>query len=284
MTSSDRIPALPQISGELMLDVFTHRTLVFPGAPTPAHGGSERLAELGARMLDMAVTLYLFSQTELLSVDEIVEQRAQILSDDNFEEWVTLYRLRDKLRYAPDAAEEIKTPEETRALFHAYLGAVYFQTKSPAPIVEWVVHIINPDAEPPSVAGSSSSSYQASSSYQGQRQSSPVQSPSQPHTPTPTPSQPPPYQLPQTAGYGSPPAPTPSSFTLLALFNQTAAQRGMSVSYPAESTGPPHAPRWTVRCVVDGAEKGVGVGRNQKVAKEEAAKQAFQALGWGPGY
>jgi dsRNA-specific ribonuclease len=33
-------------------------------------------------------------------------------------------------------------------------------------------------------------------------------------------------------------------------------------------------------CKVNGVEKGIGVGKSQKVAKEEAAKQAWVAMGW----
>jgi len=62
--------------------------------------------------------------------------------------------------------------------------------------------------------------------------------------------------------------------------NQTANQRRLGVEYPAQFFGPPHAGRWTVRCMVNGIEKGQGTGSSKQLAKEEAAKQAFYALGW----
>jgi len=72
------------------------------------------------------------------------------------------------------------------------------------------------------------------------------------------------------------------SLVTLALVNQTAAQKGVQVTYPAEQVGPPHQPTWTVRCCMNGQEHGRGVGKSQKIAKEEAARQAWASMGWGP--
>jgi hypothetical protein len=49
--------------------------------------------------------------------------------------------------------------------------------------------------------------------------------------------------------YGNPLAPAQPNVAFLPLFNQTAAQRRVTVEYPAEFSGPSHAGRWTVRCV-----------------------------------
>jgi dsRNA-specific ribonuclease len=68
-------PPLPKIeSGELMLEVFTHESLQSDqsGKPTDEdYGGSERLAELGQRVLDMAVTSSLFSIRPMLGAPDI---------------------------------------------------------------------------------------------------------------------------------------------------------------------------------------------------------------------
>lgn len=58
--------------------------------------------------------------------------------------------------------------------------------------------------------------------------------------PPPLPSHPPP-------GSDSPMNPM-SSLVSLALVNQTAAQKGFLVTYPAHQEGPPHMPTWTVKC------------------------------------
>jgi len=104
--------------------------------------------------------------------------------------------------------------------------------------------------------------------------------------PAPT-TQPPPLPHPLPPGY--PPASNSTSSTSamsipwlsLAAVNQAASQRHASINYVADTmTGPPHAPTWTVHCLIDNVERGVGIGKNQKIAKEEAAKNAFITMGW----
>jgi ribonuclease-3 len=58
------------------------------------------------------------------------------------------------------------------------------------------------------------------------------------------------------------------------------ARRGLSVSYTVlDVDGPPHDRRFTCAAIVDGEQKGLGTGASKKAAEQEAAKQAFQALG-----
>jgi len=157
-----------------------------------------------------------------------------------------------------------------RLLFHSYIGAVYAQSGI-APIQEWMSRIIDPN-------------YTYNTHSQPTRYSPPLASSSS--SPAPQPSTAP------------PPAPLPIAY--LPLVNQMSSQRFLPISYPAQSSGPSHQPTWTVRCisafpkpnltdtiinlcsVVNGEERGVGKGKNQKIAKEEAAKQAFLAMGWDP--
>jgi len=119
---------------------------------------------------------------------------------------------------------------------------------------------------------------------------------------TPLQSQPPP---PTTKPPPLPPAPNPQ-VSYLPLFNQTASQRRLGVEYTAQFFGPPHAGKWHVKCLgrplplaavsasriglflptiwsippVNNVEKGQGAGPSKQLAKEEAAKQAFYAMGW----
>jgi ribonuclease-3 len=58
------------------------------------------------------------------------------------------------------------------------------------------------------------------------------------------------------------------------------ARRGLSVSYTVlDVDGPPHDRRFRCAAIVDGEQQGVGTGASKKAAEQEAAKQAFQALG-----
>jgi ribonuclease III len=58
------------------------------------------------------------------------------------------------------------------------------------------------------------------------------------------------------------------------------ARRGLSVSYSVlDVEGPPHDRRFRCAAIVDGEQQGVGTGASKKAAEQEAAKQAFEALG-----
>jgi dsRNA-specific ribonuclease len=57
------LPPLPKIEGdvELLLDVFTHKSLRMTGAPlNEDYGDTDRLAELGAYVLQMVVATHWF--------------------------------------------------------------------------------------------------------------------------------------------------------------------------------------------------------------------------------
>ncbi len=58
------------------------------------------------------------------------------------------------------------------------------------------------------------------------------------------------------------------------------ARRGLSVNYSVlDVDGPPHERRFTCAAIIDGEQRGVGTGDSKKAAEQEAARQAFQALG-----
>ena len=128
-----------------------------------------------------------------------------------------------------------------RKFFHSYLGALYIRNGLPT-IQDWITRLIEPDVAPTQGFSPppSSNNYSPSPYVQqnfGQHQ------PGGYFHPAPPPGVPPPL----------PPLPaTPSSsmsLVTLALVNQTAAQKGIAVTYTADQTGPPHQPTWTVRCL-----------------------------------
>jgi ribonuclease-3 len=58
------------------------------------------------------------------------------------------------------------------------------------------------------------------------------------------------------------------------------ARRGLSVNYAVlDVDGPPHDRRFTCAAVIDGEQRGEGKGASKKAAEQEAAKQAFEAMG-----
>jgi len=290
------LPELPPIDGDidLMLDVFTHRTLQHRTGPSPGsiHGDTDRLAELGGRVLELSITYHLFSQRPYQNPEEIEARRNEILTGTSIIGWLDAYELRTRLRVAPEQAEVILNNEaEMRKYFQIYIGAVYIRHGLQR-VQNWISPLIEPTGEVPRVPEASQQGApppQPASSYYSQPAmgfgsppppnynnfASPP--PMNQYTPAPPPGAPPPLP-------GSPPntqAPITNLVTL-ALVNQTASQRGFQVSYNAQPEGPPHQPVWTVRCTMNGVERGIGIGKSQKLAKEEAARQAWAAMGWGP--
>lgn len=165
--------------------------------------------------------------------------------------------------------------------FNSYLGAVYYRSGLSV-VQSWISRLIDPDTpiQPPQVPfghdGRSTMNFNDVSSSSSFSYGNFV-----PAQPTGVP----------------PPLPSSPANVTLALVNQTAAQKSCTISYPASQQGQSHLPTWTVKCVskylfpqrvyvvlttckVNGVEKGIGVGKSQKVAKEEAAKQAWVAMGW----
>ncbi|KAH8099376.1 ribonuclease III domain-containing protein [Cristinia sonorae] len=285
--------SIPRLSGDIILEVFTHRSLRFAGAPAnedSEYGDNDRLAFLGDKAFDLAVTDALFRKRPMLSAEELENQKAEWTSSTAIENWVTGYKLRDKLRFGREYADSIREANETRHLFFSYVGAVFAQQGVQA-VLDWIGRLVDPDYEP---ASPEASSMDQSFSFKKPRvepqqpyipQMQPIQqqqynaqfAPDVPQfAPPPPPSNPPP-PLPQ-----NPLAPAQPHSSFLPMFNQTATQRRIPVDYPATFSGPAHAGRWTVKCIVNGIEKGQGHGASKQLAKEEAARQAYYAMGWAP--
>ncbi|KAI0778403.1 hypothetical protein BD413DRAFT_466224 [Trametes elegans] len=281
------LPPAPKIDGEAMLEVFVHRSMRFSGAPMSdsPYGDAQRLAALGSKALEAAYTDILFNKRPMLKADELKQQveglQAQV------EKWVEGYRWREKVRRTAEV--DLTKPEETRVLFDTYVGAVFVGGGYNA-VRDWIAALVDPQAKPsaqlaaaepefkrakpqtgysltPASFGQSHSSYYGHPPGYGQPQS--------PMAPPPPAVAPPPLP-------NNPLAPAQLHSAFLPLFNQTAQQRRLEVQYPANFSGPAHAGRWTVSCVVNGIEKGIGTGPSKQLAKEEAARQAYHNMGWAP--
>ncbi|KAJ3511383.1 hypothetical protein NLJ89_g4129 [Agrocybe chaxingu] len=299
------LPALPRIDGDidLMLAVYTHKSLNMASHANNDWGDTDRLAELGAKVMDLVVTFHFFSQQPLMSTDEIRVKRETATSDVQIDNWLRQYGLKEKLRVAPTDVEILNDPKEIVKYFHTYVGASYFCHGLPA-IQTWISGLIDPTANIalPNTPPKPEPADVTMSYYPPQQSNSPHMfnafSPAQNYSPhSMTQSPPSMHASPSMGSFSSPPAPSgpppplPSSpptmssaysLVTLALVNQTAAQKGIQVSYPAQQEGPPHQPTWTVKCCMNGQERGCGVGKSQKIAKEDAARKAWAAMGWGP--
>ena len=67
------LPPLPKIDGdfELMLDVFTHRTVRMTSGMVEDYGDTQRLAELGSKVFDLVTTYHLYSERPFLTAEDM---------------------------------------------------------------------------------------------------------------------------------------------------------------------------------------------------------------------
>lgn len=82
---SSPLPALPKIEGDvdLILDVYTHRSLRMDTSLNDDYGDTDRLAELGAKILDLTVTSHFFSKKPMLTASQIVVGPNETISCGN---------------------------------------------------------------------------------------------------------------------------------------------------------------------------------------------------------
>lgn len=170
------------------------------------------------------------------------QEKHKELLDTKIPEWLSLYGLKSKVRGLSDRSildrlevsewriqprQSLKKSKESRFLFSSYVGGVYVQKGFPT-VVQWISRLIDPDSEGISVPGDAASPppYNSMSSV-------PPMPPATAPPPTP----------------GTPPPRIQSGLGILATFNQTCSQQGLTVNWDAVSDGPPHQPRWVVRCL-----------------------------------
>ncbi|KAG6331284.1 hypothetical protein ID866_7806 [Astraeus odoratus] len=300
----DDLPALPKLSGPVILEVFTHKSLRLSCHAT--YKDNERLSVLGHYILEMITTQLLFSRTPKLSHDRM--QRRALLSNEVLDTWCRLYRLRDELRYDYAFQSQLEEPEQGRLLFLAYVAAV-FGERGLADVQNWIASLLQLTAkvyegfqaidlgdfdkragkrakvEEPVVGTSAlpmGTTIPAKPPVQfTMKHYNPYSSQPTPPLSVPPPLPPIPPPLPPSFA-PNPLAPAQPHLAFLPLFNQTASQRGLHVEYPATFIGPAHAGKWNVTCVVNGIERGKGTGPSKQLAKEQAARAAYYAMGWAP--
>ncbi|KXN88812.1 hypothetical protein AN958_06681 [Leucoagaricus sp. SymC.cos] len=164
-------------------------------------------------------------------------------------------------------------------VFHKYMGAVFI-SNGMATVQEWISQLLEPGCQTPIIPAAAASNRHSQPSGFNNFQPAPPPPP----PPTQPPPPPPPAYYPGAHVPAQPPPPPGSAsvtFQILAQFNMTAHQRGYTVTYPARSEGPHHTPVWHVQCCLNGEVRGEGSGKNQKQAKEMAARQAWTSMGWG---
>ncbi|KAK0478321.1 hypothetical protein IW261DRAFT_1482901 [Armillaria novae-zelandiae] len=284
---------LPKLEPDTYLRVYTHKSLRRACASPDEYEDNERLSVVGEKALDAAVTTALFYERPLLGLSEMEAKKRDLTSWMKIDSWVRQYQMREKVRCHPELYETLHSPEETNALFYAYVGGVSVNSGMDV-VQEWINALIGLEETqrpPPSYRKVKNLPTHQPPLFQPPLFPVTPFIPPQPglypqfsrsQAPTPmlmsTPmAKPPPPPLPKLP---NPMTPAQPHLAFLPQFNEKASQRRVVVEYPAQFSGPPHAGKWTVRCVVNGIEKGQGVGGNKQIAKEQAARAAYYAMGW----
>ncbi|KAH9486581.1 hypothetical protein JR316_0000646 [Psilocybe cubensis] len=298
------MPPLPPVQGDLILQVYTHKSLRRPNVPPAVGGDNEVLSTLGRPVFEVALTHCLFRRRPFLNASQISKSLEILLSSSMIDDWVKFYKLRTRLLCHPSVFPSLQLPEETRSLFYAYVGALFLSSGVQA-VDYWVASLIQqelhvlphaleseadakPQAEIPAPKRAKSELPFALSSAMappiffasqpppspplpsGMRHAAPSGLPPKPAPPTNKPAALPP----------NPMAPAQPNLPFLPLFKQAAAQRRVTVDYLAEFIGPSHAGQWVVKCIVNGIFKGEGTGGSKQLAKEDAARKAYYSMGW----
>ncbi|KIJ46421.1 hypothetical protein M422DRAFT_29269 [Sphaerobolus stellatus SS14] len=277
-------PPLPQLQGDLMLEVFTHKSLRAVEQAQASGSGfpcdNERYVVLGEKVFETAVLHHLVAQKVKMTREEIEKEMRSLCSEEQYEKWVESYGLRQKLRYNPSARAEVQSPAGGRELLHAYAGAVYTQLNGAVAVDIWVHQLISRpgDTLPHNLQLVEHQNY---NQYQFP-----------PHIPSPTTYI---HTLPNAPGMNpnnNPQAPIIGQSPLLsganaktstmnyaARLNELGSKRRWTVDWPFMRTGLDHAPIWRVQCVVNGKSYSTGSGTTKQLAKDEAARLSFPALG-----
>ncbi|KAJ3541878.1 hypothetical protein NMY22_g3715 [Coprinellus aureogranulatus] len=246
----NNLPSLPRIRGDLgiTIDVLTHRSLratqhVAEAGTMEGNADPDRLAVLGSSVYQLVITDMVLGIEPKVNIEEARELIKAYTSPASKFEIVEHYQMKKQIRFLPTEIHLGDDVNEMACILDGYIGALYVRNSFDE-IYNWLKLILN--------------------------------------TPSDTST--------ETEGYTtvemSEPAGAVSSTGIhidhvsVSLFNEMAQQRGVTVTYPQESSGPPHIAMWTVRCYVNGIEKGVGRGQSVKAAKRTAVKAAWQALGW----
>lgn len=128
--STAQLPELPKI-GDLVLEVFTHRTLRIEGSVVSnAFSDNERLSEVGEMALNLAVTNYLYHKQPVIEstgipvsimysdslvcmfmIHSIKAERCAILSNENYETWIKHYDIQKQLRYNVKMPVDLNAPQ-----------------------------------------------------------------------------------------------------------------------------------------------------------------------------
>jgi len=257
--SGGELPTLPNLPGDALLDVFTHPSLA-------GLSDNARYSAVGEAQCKASIAYFLFFMRPPLSQAELVDKQQRWLNDGIILRAVQSYRLDTRLRCLPDRREEILgSAAELRNLFYAYMGGIVVHCTYPT-FNEFLLSLIRHVGD---------STIPEDIPWLSAATRPPVPAP------VPTPAAKPQVKLESADGsLGNPTSPISAQQNNTARLNETATQRKVKVEYTSTSSGPSHAPTWSICVKCDGREIALGTSTDKKQAKDIAAGEALRALGW----
>ncbi|KAL5504462.1 hypothetical protein ACEPAH_7123 [Sanghuangporus vaninii] len=243
---SARLPPLPLVTSDRLLEEFSHRVLQHETTID-----IQALIEQGRTALELAATIYLCSKRPMMTADEIPGFRSAVLSDENFEAWVAHYGLRQQLQNGHLQGANIANTEDARHAFQAYVGAVAVQAGIEV-ATDWTIELMR---------SQNTDLFEAPADNCHQVESGTTEED---------------FDM----EHGRGPADIVQVKNFLEEVNKRCGHEHLLIEYQAENHASQHAPLWVVKCIVNGVVKGEGQGSSKRIAKEAAAKQAYEAMGW----
>ncbi|CAG7847605.1 SubName: Full=Uncharacterized protein {ECO:0000313/EMBL:CCA68542.1} [Serendipita indica DSM 11827] len=202
------------------------------------------------------------------------EKRKLLVNQDRLAVWADIYGLPSRLQVHYSAELLLRQNTATKAkLFQAYVGALFMQSdRNYRTVEDWFGQLVEQGLED-IVAFEN-----AANSLTEKLQTLKLKGPAEEHQPAQVPSSP----SPSTSSTSSSNASYQSQLGSLALFNQICAQRNIHPDWQCNNMGSPHRPthKATVRLSPTCEIVGTGVGGKKQEAKEKAAEEAMEKLGW----
>ncbi|KAF7339797.1 Large subunit GTPase 1 [Mycena venus] len=263
--NNSTLSSRPFIQGSGQLDGKTFsRSRTYPHQNAVADDGRTRshLTTKGCRCWEKRSSICWFPMCSWTSVrclrfPKSLSSRTIFFSPNTITLLVVHYGLLNHIRCLPDKASIfLNAPEEASSILYAYIGGIYVDhgDKPLRTVIQsWMNFVLALNVPPQKKIKMEETDRELRSPATSALGVSPTQLP-------------------------NPLTPAQPNLPFLASFNQTSSKRGVTLDYPGTYD---HVQKlWTVQCVVDGIIKGTGSGSSKSVAKELAARHAYQTMGW----
>ncbi|KAJ3554140.1 hypothetical protein NP233_g12485 [Leucocoprinus birnbaumii] len=144
------LPRLPEVSPECAQGIYSESSSEFlqagdpPGCSPEALYTRSRLAHFGEAIFRTSAICYWFFKQPAMSVEKLRGEYEKMLSAGALKNWVESYQMARRTAQcsSESSAQPCEAPEESEALFYAYIAAVYVCGGQSA-AQEWIQQLIS---------------------------------------------------------------------------------------------------------------------------------------------